>query len=315
MTGLAKEMQAEAVRVLDKLATVDNCHRVFNTSTEEARTYGLTDDLLAGLVLLGLNHQIRNDSRYFDSDDLYNLSLYLKLPSIHKMAMRSWVGAFKAGAEGRQLSMTYSIRDDLSFPANCSVMTYDRGAVEMSLAQPENIYHHKIQVQPVTCSFPEPVVNLLEELSVGFEFYMLHDAIRWETSFMKDQKIGECGGFSKMIVERARHLNIEARHVFGILASQPYGTGHYWAEFLIEGQWLPADPLMILLLRQHARLPADEWPLSRSPGGALLPLSVVETYDDSGAPVLAQSAVKKFFKYPVVTHGSEGLPVSISLIS
>lgn len=315
MTGLSTEMREDAVRVLDKLASVDNRHRVFGTRAEDARTYGFSHELLTELESLGLQCQVQEQCTCFDSDDLYNLSLYLKLPSIHKMAMRSWVSAFKAGSQGRQMSMTYSLQEGLSFPLSCSVLTYDRGAVEMTVEQPENLYHHQIQQKPMNKAFPETVVRLLEELSADFEFYMLHDAIRWESSFMKDQKMGECGGFSKMIVERAGYLGIEARHVFGILASQPYGTGHYWAEFSVEGEWIPADPLMILLLRQHARLPAEEWPLSRSPGNALLPLSVVESYDDAGAPVLALSNVKKFFKYPVVTQGAEGLPVSISLIS
>lgn len=130
---------------------------------------------------------------------------------------------------------------------------------------------------------------------------------------MRDHRIAECGGFSKLIVEQAKAEGIEARHVFGLLASQPYGTGHYWAEFKVGDEWVAIDPLMIMLLQRHAGLPKDQWPLYRPLAGTLLPLSVIEGYDSHGAPILVESTHKQFFKYPVVSFEKTGFPLSITI--
>lgn len=312
--SISPEIYSAAVRVFEKLQAVNDCHREFDAGFEDARSYGLNQELLTSLMGIGLSFRMREEAPYFDTDDLYNLSLHLKLPSIHKMAMRSWAGAFKASTQTRTMRICYSLCEALQNPIWCSVLSCDRGIVDMQVDQAENFYCYSYETEPVEHLFVGDTAALLEDLTAGFEFYMLQDSIRWELPFMNAQKVGECGGFSKMLVEKARRAGIKARHVFGILASQPYGTGHYWAEFLVEGRWLPADPLMILLLRQHARLPEQEWPITRSPGGALLPLSVIEGYDEGGAPVLSQSNIKKFFKYPLVTSHNQGLATSISLV-
>ena len=134
---------------------------------------------------------------------------------------------------------------------------------------------------------------------------MLHDPIRWNSPFILQHRLTECGGFSKLLVEMANVQGIEARQVFGFLFSKPYATGHYWSEFRIDGEWVAADPLMIRLLNQHAGLPPAEWPEHRSPAGALLRLALIDGYDSVGAPYLDCFDTKRFRQYAIATHEAD----------
>ena len=302
-----------AETVIAQLNVVSNAHRVFDTSVHDARLYGISSELIDELVAIGLRYQGDKEGRQFDSDDLYNVSLYLGLPSIHKMAMRSWAKVFCKADRPRHLKLTYGLQEGVKHVGICDVLTSHGGYVRVQPTDQTAIYHETVELAPSGVQVPADVRDLLNDLTREFAFYMLHDAIRWDLTFMQAQQIGECGGFSKLLVQEALARGRNARQVFGILASPPFGTGHYWAEFEIDGNWVKFDPLMIQLLINQKLLDPEVFGLDFSPAGALATLAVVSGYDAIGAPILSCQSSQVFLKEPVVVANGNGFPISITV--
>ena len=311
----AKKQISSAKAVIAQLNVVPDDHRVFETSVQDAQFYGLSAELLDELIALGLSHRQRPEGLFLDSDDLYNVSLYLNMPSVHKMAMRSWAKAFRKAGQTRRLTVSYGLQETSVIPKRCEVLSAHSGYIAVDVTDPSVIFEETVDLTPPAARLPDNLTNRLRQITQGFAFYMLHDAIRWNIPFMESHQIAECGGYSKLIVREARSLGYVARHVFGILASPPFGIGHYWAEVQIGGEWIKLDPLMIqLLVRQGLLDPAVFGP-DFSPSGALLTLAVVSDYDAIGAPILTGQRTPHFIKEPVILVEGLGQPISISVIS
>ncbi len=311
----AREQVRSARAVIEKLNVVDDEHRVFETSVSDAQLYGLSPELLDDLMDMGLSHEVRSDGPYLDRDDLYNVSLYLGLPSVHKMAMRSWAKAFRKAGQARRLTVSYGVQDTAAAPARCEVLSAHSGYVTVDVTDPGAVFQETVELPPSSAALPEDLARRLDQITSGFQFYMLHDAIRWDMDFMDTQRIGECGGFSKLIVREVRALGHEARQVFGILASPPFGTGHYWAEVWIDDTWVKLDPLMTQLLVSQGLLDPAMFGPRFSPSGALITLAVVAEYDSIGAPILVGPRNHHFIKEPVILSEGQGYSISISVVA
>lgn len=229
------------------------------------RQHGLSEPLVQALVDAGLPHRSVNGIRLFDRHDLSNASLELGLPSIRRMAMRTWSKTLQeSDRRGRlnaviHLGMTDSAtepRREIRVEAYAKLLLAD-GALALLL---EEFRHYK--------------------------FFMLPEIRRWDLNFITDHRICECGGASRLLVERSRPLGIPVRQCFGLLVAEPYSTGHYWAEFLIEGEWIAFDPLLLALLHRVTRLAPDQWPILRSNAAMLHRLCVVDQYEPHGAPIV-----------------------------
>jgi hypothetical protein len=296
---------AEQVRrVLDHLNKVQDTHRQFKVAASDAGMYGIGLLDLEAWTAMGLSVQRTDRGEFFDPDDLYNLSLHLRLPSLHKLAMRGWAAAFRNSEHDRSIRLSYSLTDDPP-PAHAVDVLTPSGLHRMALSSEKDFFHTTVRTVGRRILMPAPIAALIDETMHGVQFYMLHDPIRWSSPFILQHRLTECGGLSKLLVEMARIQGLEARQVFGLLLSRPYATGHYWSEFRIDGEWLAADPLMIRLLSQHAGLSPADWPEHRSPAGALLRLAVINGYDCVGAPYLDCFATKRFRQYAVVTNEAD----------
>lgn len=309
LTGLA---EAEALRVLADLARVADCHRRFSVTVQDAALYGIAPPLLSWLKTLGLASLHDERGECFDPDDLYNLSLYLRLPSLHKLAMRGWASAFRDSERDRCVELSYTL--DAS-PTQMIRVLLPNGRLQVQ-EDPQTVWVHQEQLVLTgrTQLLPQSLRELIERTCAGMRFFMLHDALRWDLEFMREHKLAECGGFSKLLVQQAHGLGFPARQVFGLLLSAPYATGHYWAELWTDDRWVAVDPLMIQLLSTQAGLDEAGWPLHRSPETALLRLSTIDTYDQEGAPCLSCFADRQFRQLPVVTAGSRQYPVSFKVV-
>ncbi|MDH5729543.1 MAG: transglutaminase domain-containing protein [Gammaproteobacteria bacterium] len=310
---LSQEKIVVAKNVVEKLAQIQDEHRVYNTSEDGARLFGFNKNILEQLVEAGASYQTHDAIMMFDSDDLYNYSLYLELPSIHKLAMRSWAKVFKNSSGNKKIKISYSFQNDVKLPNKFQVITEKEKRSEMIISEPKSFYQSEIVIRNELIDLPNTIKSLLIELSEGIEFYMLHDAIRWDTDFIAKHKMAECGGFSKLVMEQALIIGHEARQVFGVMLSEPYGTGHYWVEFKIGTDWIAVDPLMIVLLTTHTTLSPEDWKLYRIPFGVLLRLFVIKDYDSIGAPCFEYDGGQQFFKHPIVTSGDTEYPLTFSI--
>jgi hypothetical protein len=123
----------------------------------------------------------------------------------------------------------------------------------------------------VTDTWPEPGPRLRELLAEldAIDFFILPEAIRWDTEFMFSAKIADCGGATDWLVDEGRRRGLQARFAFGLLTAKPYSTPHCWPEFGVDGLWVPLDPLLLGAMRSWAGLDPAAWPSYRSTGSVV----------------------------------------------
>lgn len=273
-------------------AVPDNGRR-FDVSAELAtRQYGMSSALLEQLQGYGLPMRERDGALFFDPYDLANTSLHLGLSSIQRMAMRTWAMTLMKCDESATLQANIKF-----LPASASQA--DAPLLEL-----------RLPLRPDRVHAAGTILALIEEFR-QYRFFMLPEVCRWNMDFIVANRICECGGASALLTRRARAINIEARQCFGLLIAEPFSTGHYWAEFKIDGQWIAFDPLLLQLLHAVTRLSPDNWPIHRSNAVALHRLCVIEAYSDSGAPLLDGFEDQSGISQPVVVMDGQTLVVSL----
>ena len=292
-------MDLDAAQILEKIRTVPDEHRRFREPVGTAqRQYGISMALLESLVRQGLPVERRDEGLFFDPFDLSNVSLHLRLPSVQRMAMRSWSRTLEL-ASSETLHEALIVLDAVD-------------SAEQQADGPPTVLKLELR-QP-----DDAALNALGQLQTLLEsvarqrFFMLPEACRWNTKFLIEHCISECGGASKLLVETARRNGLSARHCFGILIAAPYSTGHFWAEIKTTSGWVAFDPLLIKLLHQATRLDNAKWPLHRSPGAAFHRLLTIDDYDHHGAPILQGYADVPFMSNLVRVQGNLLTPLSLS---
>lgn len=257
-------------RVLATVRKVPDDYRRFGSGVDIAeKRYGIAGELLGELISQGLPLRGRGDGACFDPLDLANVSLHLGLPSIQRLAMRSWARTLRL-AEGRE-------------ETEATVRVLPLTATAADSGPPLAIIHVPLSKRWVEGQ--GRIRELLEELA-RFEFFMLPEGCRWDLDFIVRYGICECGGASKLLLERARQNNLRARQCFGLLVAEPYSTGHYWTEFRLDDAWVAFDPLLLKLLHMTTHLTPQAWPAHRSTNIAVHRYCVIDGYDAVGAPQL-----------------------------
>lgn len=286
-------MDLDPLLILEKVRAVPDAHRRFLEPAESAqRKYGISPELLESLLSKGLPSARRNDGLFFDPFDLSNISLHLRLPSVQRMAMRSWSRTLELAGSGTGHEAVIDL--DPVAPATPA----QQRSLSLDLSPPDE------------SALPD-LATLIGTVSKQL-FFMLPEACRWNTGFLIEHGISECGGASKLLVGAAREAGMKARQCFGILIAAPYSTGHFWAEIKAGNSWVAIDPLLIKLLHQTTRLNPDKWPLHRSPGAAFHRLMTIEEYDASGAPILHGYADVPYLSNLVLVRGNLITPLSLS---
>lgn len=302
--------------VLPLLHHVPDHHRVFDLPQAKAALSGMTPDLLARLVEIGLPYRDTPEGRAFDRYDLDNVALYSGRPSLQRMAMRSWRSALstldRPGGVPRRV-LEYRLNDASQTDRPMTVATADQGVVQIPRAGAV-LWRQELSPPPPPARLPEPLRSLMAEEMDGLRFFMLREGLRWNLEFVRQTGLAECGGASKLLVAAAKARGLTARHAFGLILAEPYATPHFWAEFLVGDEWVAADPMLIRVLTTACGLDPTVWSEHRSPGGALLRLTDVAGYDAQGRPLLRHITDSAYRLDPIVTAGDEDIATSFSVI-
>lgn len=284
----------ELCGLIDSVVSVSNEFRRFDTDANMAQSlYGVSVSLLDELVELGLPSEVHENKRYFHGFDLSNIGLHAGLPSVQRMAIRTW-------ARTHQLLV-----EPILMNANIKILPLSGDLVSSNPLMTLNI---PLIDTPKFAS--GRIQDLLFEFS-KFKFFMLPEGCRWDIEFILKNRICECGGASKLMLFLAKDFDVEVRQCFGLLLAKPFSTGHYWAEFKLDGEWVAFDPLLLNLLHLTTRLDKIVWPINRSNGGALHRLCVIQGYDSAGVPDLG-----KFLDLPNVANPLmvlDGQAIAVSL--
>jgi len=273
----------------------DELRRFRATVADAAAVWGLSPEVLATLVDLGLPADGAGRDARFDEFDLGNLALHLGYRSMQRRVIRSWARTLdrRAGAPARTVSVSYlpdcpdprhdgPCQWEVAAPNGIVVRQADRGASALTLT-------HTATDPDVTV--PTALCGLLTDIS-RFDFWILPSPLRADTAFLRKVRLADCGGAAALLMEEAAALGVTARRRFGLLLAEPYATPHFWCELLVGDSWVPVDPLLVSMLVRWGRLDAKQWPPDRSPGLLLLPLA------DDGPPVVRHRGVPAPSSYP-----------------
>lgn len=313
MEGQVDDIQS---RVMSWVGKVPDEHRDFEVPKDQVLTSGIKPELLAKLDANGLPSRVVDGTKHYDGFDLSNISLHMSLPSLQKMAMRCWKSALHMadGADELSFRLEYKIEPNELKKGNGPLRVLIPFEGRKDAAPSELVWSGTFVRATRPLLLPTEVADLLHSTLEGVKFYMLREGLRWQTSFIEKTKLAECGGASKLLCLKASARDIQARQLFGLILAQPYAAPHFWTEFMIDGEWIAADPMLLRVLHMSSGLSPETWPEHRSPGAVLLPLSEVIGYEpEMGRPILQGLESEAFRIDPIVTQNERDVTASFPL--
>ncbi|MFC5719500.1 transglutaminase domain-containing protein [Streptomyces gamaensis] len=255
-----------------RLRGVPDEHRRFAVDARTAmRLHRIGPPLLEELGSAGLPCAGRGTQRLHDGYDLANAALHLGLTSVQRRAIRSWAAALRAGAPGQEPEYRVEFTASCPVPGHAGPCRYGvllpGGRTPVLAPGPGETPLATVTVRPRTRwpELPDAVVELLGTLDpVGF--FMLPEALRWDPEFLWRTRMADCGGAAAWLVAEGTRRGLAVRFGFGLLVAKPYSTPHCWAEFLVDGVWVPVDPLLVRAMAAWGGLDAAAHGPRRSPG-------------------------------------------------
>ncbi|MEQ4305104.1 transglutaminase domain-containing protein [Plantactinospora sp. B6F1] len=294
MTGVSVD---EIDRLVSLLRRIPLHARRFALTPAAARSsYRLDADLLELLVAAGLPHVGTGEDRLFDHHDLLNVSLCLHRRSPQRVAMRYWAAVLdRPVGECREYELSYlPVCPSPGHPGDCRFLLCEpegRESVRCGAGDGATaLLTVRVRLLNDWPPLPDELVAVIQETD-GIEFHRVPDSLRWDVGFLLGQGFGDCAATARLLVERGVRRGLTMRPVFGLIVAPPYSAPHFWAEVLVDGRWVPADPGIIRgLIRWDLLDPA--WPVYRSPGAFLARLSTRHAFIASHEGVAADVAVR-----------------------
>ncbi|MDJ0462520.1 transglutaminase domain-containing protein [Streptomyces sp. H27-C3] len=256
--------------LVGQLRQVPDRQRRFSvTGTGVRRLYRIRPELLSALITAGLPHVGEGPDRLYDGYDLGNAALHLGLVSVQSRSMRSWARALQsAGTPGPRLRVEIVSSCPVpGHPGPCPYGVLLRDGRRLIQGPAADAHLTELAVSPVAQwpALPDAVRGLLREVD-GIGFFLLPEAVRWDAEFMWRTRMADCGGAAAWLVAEGTRRGLAVRFSFGLLVAKPYSTPHCWAEFLVDGVWVPVDPLLVRALNQWGGLDAQAFPPDGRPG-------------------------------------------------
>jgi Transglutaminase-like superfamily len=271
--------QLDIAGALAKITKMPDHTRNFTVPADiAAAKFRVSLELQDQLLAAGMPNEHHSSTRYFDRTDLLNISLHLDISSRQRTMFTWWA---------RELNSTYthSISYRMDYQPSCpqpehggrcifSILDPGSARVKLEANEQRSPVSHSAIVT-LNRDFPRlpcAIREILDEVrQIGF--MLLPATLRWNTEFIWREKVGDCSGVSKILVEKAASQGVAARTSYGLALTPPFVTPHYWAEFLIDDTWVPVDPVVITALLDWGILDSDRWSRYHSIGGILFRMS------------------------------------------
>ncbi|GAA0911477.1 transglutaminase domain-containing protein [Streptomyces thermoalcalitolerans] len=254
-----------------RLRQVPDRQRRFSVTPAQARrVHGIRPELLAALTAAGVPHVGAGDERLYDAYDLGNAALHLGRLSVQRRSMRAWAKAWRTAldqAPGHRVQVISSCPAP-GHPGPCRYGVLLGGRRRQVVGPAAEARLGDLQVAPALRDwprFPPALKELLQEVA-DIGFFLLPEAVRWDLEFMWRTRMSDCGGAAAWLVHEGGRRGLESRFSFGLLVAPPYSTPHCWAEFRVDGVWMPVDPLLVRALNQWGGLDPDAFPPDETPG-------------------------------------------------
>jgi hypothetical protein len=250
--------------------------RRFTVSTKRALAeYGVPRALLAEFDELGLPGEGERGARRYDHHDLMSLSLDFGLRSAWTFGMRWWEPALEYPGPLRHCLVKYDFScPDPGHEAPCHVevlapdRTWRAEDVRADRAVTTLAATTEFRLRNTWPELPPDVLELAEEIG-RLEFKSLPIGLGFDLDFVRETGLVDCAGAAYLLYKRAQEAGLPVRFSMGLVVTLPYASPHCWAEFEVDGDWVPVDPLMVNALINWGLLSGEQWSAGRSIGGIL----------------------------------------------
>jgi hypothetical protein len=220
--------------------------------------------LQQSLIELGFPHTDTAQGPLFDSTDLLNVSLSLDIGSRQRRVMAWWIRELGRPAQG-------VARYRLDYVATCPERAR-AGPCHFRLFVPDSswldrashtkesqvLHSAEFALPSSVPEFPSPIVELLDECR-AIRFLRLPNPLRWDVGFIRVRGVGDCAGVARLLVEEGTARGMTVRFSYGRSLTPPFSASHFWAEFLVEGVWVPVDPVLIEAFKGWRLISHQEW--------------------------------------------------------
>lgn len=275
---------ADVESVMERLRRVPDGYRVFSEPANRVRRfYRIPDDLLERFVEQGLPHRPgkNGDGPVFDGMDLRNIVLHLRLPSPQQTSLKSMSRALIEGERPGVTRRTVNLQGKCPAPGHEGRCAYELAAQvsrsrHVTEIRPRADNHFEVDVvlrsSEVRYLSLSPAHRQLVEEVTRFEFHHVPFDLHTDLAFLADSGLADCRLAAEYLETRGKELGVEVRCASGLFLSRPFSNRHFWVEFLIDDEWMPADPFFLDVLARWGLLDPARWPPHRVPMGALWPL-------------------------------------------
>ncbi|MBE1582271.1 hypothetical protein ACFPOI_43860 [Nonomuraea angiospora] len=282
----------EVTRAVAKLLRVPDRWRDFQINHHRVtKGYRIGPALLEKLLDLGLPHRSVAGERMFDSLDLQNVSLDLRLPSFVWMGMRSWARILEETDRHGRLVMSVRITARCSepgHPGQCQFAFDKRKLADFAVG---SLTKHNAQSYSVQASVSgtrlclgsvfEPIVKAAGEMT----YHILPEPLGSDLTFFTDSGLADCHLGSLHLATVARQQEIPLRSATGYYIARPYPVRHAWVELEVNGERHAADPFLLRTLSGWGMISPDQWPADRCLDGLLWKLdSADQLISHRGSP-------------------------------
>lgn len=273
--------QPDLDAAVQRLLAVPDEHRRFTVTGLQARQqHRVPADIQEGLLAAGLPFRAGPAGPLFDHHDLVNVSLETGLPSAQTLGMQHWSEQLLRPPTGE--TDAWDIRYSFSCPERghpgpCRVefLTPDAGRLHEELDRPRPMHklRHVSRVQ-LRRRWPalRPQMRALVAEAAHWSFAVLPRDLAQDPGFTLRTGLADCTMGARLLVEEAGRRGIPARFAMGLAVVRPFSLRHCWAEFQVDGQWVPCDPVMVNALVRW-KLLDESWIPDASIGSVLARLA------------------------------------------
>jgi hypothetical protein len=263
--------QNPATAVAKVLRVPDRYRRFTVPKSSAAQLYGVSEELLAELLCLGLPCC----GGRFDRLDLDNIGLALRLPCSRNKAMRWWSRSL-AQSRVRPLADTVQILARCPFPRHPGDCNFALAAelADTLIAREEQessavSFKVRISLSSSTWVFGPAFSDLFKRV-LPLEFHLLPPPLTEDLGFVTSTGLAECQLATVYLVSEAAALGLPVRAARGIFVANPYPVEHSWIECRVDdGRWVAADPFLLNAFLRWGIISAPEWTIDSSPQGVV----------------------------------------------
>jgi hypothetical protein len=251
-------------KLVERLRTIPDSARTWACDERVARLeFGLDERRLRQLVAAGLPTVTDAAGLRFEWGDLHYVGLRLRCASTFVWAAQQWARslALFACRPVTQVTLEYVPQLPVGVGAITGIASLPDGERRAVVLESG---HTATETQLCMCgewpALPPEAAAVVDELACSVELYLLPAALQRDTQRVRETGLSDCMTAAHVLVERWRAAGLDGRVVAGLLVSVPYSTLHVWPEVRAGEAWLPADPLMLQLMREVGGLEPAAWP-------------------------------------------------------